>query len=251
MGKNEPNFSKVVTEQINQLKQYMNESNNTVIFTGAGMSTEAGLPDFRSHKTGLWENMNPLELASTEAMRHNRPRFIDFYRYRVKSLQACQPHRGHHILANWEREGKIHSIITQNVDGFHHTAGNKNVAELHGTLRTCYCSECGRKFPIERFMEEALTCDCGGFIRPSVVLFGESLPIDTIRQAEMEAEKADLFIVLGSSLSVYPANQIPLKAKKNGAKLVIINMEITDLDKQANLVINGEKIGGILQSFNQ
>jgi NAD-dependent deacetylase len=236
-------------EKVSKLKQLLADSEHTVIFTGAGMSTEAGLPDFRSASSGMWNNVNPLELASTHAMKHNRRQFINFYRYRVENLRICRPHEGHYILANWEKAGKIKSIITQNVDGFHHAAGNRNVAELHGTLRTCHCHECGKRYPIERFMEDDLYCDCGGFIRPSVVLFGEALPEDALRQADSEAKKADLFIVLGSSLTVSPANYFPVDAKRNGAKLVIINMEETELDHEADLVINGEKIGRILQEL--
>ncbi len=236
--------------KIDQLKAYLKQSNYTVLFTGAGMSTEAGLPDFRSASTGRWNNLNPAELASTDAMKDNRLQFIDFYRYRVNELHQCHPHDGHYILAQWEKEGKIKSIITQNVDGYHHRAGSKQVQELHGTLRTCHCNDCGKNYPIERFMQDPITCDCGGVIRPSVVLFGESLPDEAVHQSVMEAKKADLFIALGSSLSVSPANQFPLIARENGAKLVIINMDTTDLDREADLVINQTKIGKVLKELN-
>jgi Ca-activated chloride channel homolog len=248
--KKENNFVNPVSQKLNLLKQYMDDSRYTAIFTGAGISTEAGLPDFRSADSGLWNDINPLELASTKAMKQNRKAFIDFYRHRVQGLTACQPHTGHYLLSKWEREGKIQSIITQNVDGFHHAAGNKRIEELHGTLRTCHCNQCGLKYPIERFMEEELICECGGFIRPSVVLFGEALPGTAVNNAEKAAEKADLFIVLGSSLSVSPANHFPIIAKQRGAKLVIINMEKTDLDAKADIVINGEKIGRLLEQLN-
>lgn len=248
--KQENVFSNKVQEKLNLLKKWLKQADQTVIFTGAGMSTEAGLPDFRSASSGMWNNINPLELASTEAMEHNRQQFIDFYRHRVEGLQSCQPHTGHRILSKWEAAGKIQSIITQNVDGFHHTAGNHRIEELHGTLRSCHCHNCGRSYPIERFMGEDLTCSCGGFIRPSVVLFGESLPEKALNQAAEESEAADLFIVLGSSLSVSPANYFPIEAKRNGAKLVIINIEETALDPEADLVINGEKIGSILRELD-
>lgn len=245
----ESDLTKSTLEKINKLKDLIESSSYIVVFTGAGMSTEAGLPDFRSAETGMWNDQNPLELASTKAMKHNREQFIEFYRHRVKCLQATKPHEGHYILSQWEKEGKIKSIITQNVDGFHHYAGSRTVAELHGTLRTCYCNECGKRFPIERFMGKGLLCECGGFIRPSVVLFGESLPEETLHQSAVEAKKADLFIVLGSSLSVSPANLFPLEAKRQGAKLVIINMEPTDLDHKADLMIKGEKIGDVLREL--
>jgi NAD-dependent deacetylase len=233
------------------LSNYLKESNYTVVFTGAGMSTEAGLPDFRSASTGMWNGINPLELASTQAMKQNRQAFIDFYRHRVDGLRKCKPHAGHDILADWESKGMIRSIITQNVDGFHHKAGNNKVAELHGTLRTCHCNDCGKRYPIDRFMSEDLSCKCGGFIRPSVVLFGESLPDGALDLAELEAQKADLFIVMGSSLTVSPANLFPMIAKRQGAKLVIINMDKTELDHEADLVVNGLKIGSLLEELSR
>lgn len=234
-------------EKLNQLKNMIDHSPYTVIFSGAGMSTEAGLPDFRSSSTGIWKNINPMKLASARAMYQKRDDFVHFYRHRVQGLQSCRPHIGHILLANWEKEGRIQSIITQNVDGFHHNAGSQNVIELHGTLRTCHCQECGKIFNINKFLEDPLVCGCGGFIRPSVVLFGESLPDEAMERAEQETKLADLFIVMGSSLMVSPANLFPIEAKRHGAKLVILNMEQTELDYEANLVIHGEKIGKILQ----
>jgi NAD-dependent deacetylase len=247
----ESNLTNSTLEKINKLKDLIESSSYIVVFTGAGMSTEAGLPDFRSAESGMWNDLNPLELASTKAMKNNREQFIEFYRQRVKNLQSCQPHEGHYILSKWELEGKIKSIITQNVDGFHHYSGSRSVAELHGTLRTCYCNECKKRYPIERFLDDNLECGCGGFIRPSVVLFGESLPEEALHQSSVEAKNADLFIVLGSSLSVSPANLFPLEAQRQGSKLVIINMETTDLDNKANLIIGGEKIGDVLRELDK
>ncbi|MHC0036314.1 NAD-dependent protein deacylase [Pseudoneobacillus sp. C159] len=234
---------------IQTLKKWLAESQYTVIFTGAGMSTESGIPDFRSATTGIWKHKDPMKLASTNAMKNHREDFIEFYRHRIDNLGNLEPNTGHHILAKWEQEGKIKAIITQNVDGFHQKAGSENVSELHGTLRSCHCDECGEVYSISRFMEEDLTCACGGFIRPGVVLFGESLPANSFHEAGVETNRADLFIVLGSSLSVAPANYFPVDAKRNGAKLVIINMEPTDLDSLADIVINDRKIGGVLQEL--
>jgi NAD-dependent deacetylase len=222
---------------IDTMKQWLAESSYTVCFTGAGMSTESGLPDFRSASTGLWKNQNPMKLASTEAMKHNPSEFIEFYRQRIENHQKHTSHIGHEILAKWEKEGELQAIITQNVDGFHHLAGSQNVSELHGTLRTCHCSQCETVYPIARFLDEDLLCECGGFIRPSVVLFGEMLPEKALFQSQQESLKAELFIVLGSSLTVSPANFFPLDAKENGARLVIINRERTEYDHLADLVI--------------
>ncbi|MFD0826060.1 NAD-dependent protein deacylase [Neobacillus sp. M.A.Huq-85] len=238
-------------DKIQILKQWLEESNYTVIFTGAGMSTESGLPDFRSASSGLWKDQDPMRLVSTEAMQNNRYEFIEFYQNRIEKIDKYKPNIGHEVLAQWEREGKLNAIITQNVDGFHQEAGSKNVAELHGSLRTCHCLECRDIFPIARFMEQNLSCECGGFIRPSIVLFGERLPEAALIQAARETKKAELFIVLGSSLNVSPANFFPQEAKENEAKLVIINMEPTGMDDVADLMIYHRKIGEVLQELIQ
>ena len=233
------------------LAKLLKESSRTVVFTGAGMSTESGLPDFRSARTGLWNKVDPTRLASIDALENNREEFITFYQKRLQSVQDYKPHAGHELLAKWEKMGIVQAIITQNVDGFHHQAGSKNVIELHGTLRTVHCHTCGRCYPSRVFAEGNRTCECSGFLRPSVVLFGEMLPYDAVEQAEVETAKADLFIVLGSSLTVSPANFFPVEAKENGAKLVIVNMEETDYDDMADLVIHDRKIGEVLQQVDE
>lgn len=231
---------------IYMLVQLLRESTNTVIYTGAGMSTESGLPDFRSAKTGLWEQEDPAQIASTEALNRDVEKFFQFYRERVLGVKDCKPHEGHTLLAKWEREGRIQAIITQNVDGFHSEAGSANVMELHGTLQKVHCQTCGEVYGNEMYESEEFYCTCGGKLRPSVVLFGEGLPEEAFMQAVEVSEKADLFIVLGSSLTVTPANQFPLIAKEQGAKLVIINLEPTHFDEYADLVINNQKIGAVL-----
>ncbi|QKY68384.1 NAD-dependent protein deacylase [Lentibacillus sp. CBA3610] len=232
------------------MRNWLNESNHTVIYTGAGMSTESGLPDFRSSGSGLWQQEDPSKIASTDALNNNVDAFIDFYRTRVLSVKDYKPHKGHHILADWEKQGLIKSIITQNVDGFHQKAGSHNVAELHGTLTKLHCQSCGKEYNSEEYVNKEFYCECGGILRPSIVLFGEMLPQETFQFALSEAEKADLFIVLGSSLSVTPANQFPLIAKENGARLVIVNREPTELDRYADHVIHGREIGKVLAEWN-
>ncbi|BAQ11843.1 NAD(P)(+)-protein-arginine [Bacillus sp. OxB-1] len=233
------------------LADLMKKSNYIIVYSGAGMSTESGLPDFRSAKTGLWENEDPAQVASTEAMNKDVERFFEFYRKRVLGVKDCQPHIGHELLAKWERGGIIQGIITQNVDGFHSVAGSENVMELHGTLQKVHCQTCGREYENTRYEEQAYYCECGGKLRPSVVLFGEMLPEETFMKATRESEQADLFIVLGSSLTVTPANHFPLIAKETGAKLVIINLEPTIFDGYADLVINDRKIGEVLEEADQ
>ena len=227
-------------------------SNYTVILTGAGMSTESGIPDFRSLNNGLWQTYNPQELASTKALYDHRYDFIKFYQMRMNLLKNCSPHKAYFILSKWEQEGIIQSIITQNVDGFHRQAGSVNVAELHGTISSVHCQECGKAYSNDKYLRNDFSCDyCHGFLRPSVVLFGEGLPEDAIQRAEYETKQADLFIVLGSSLQVSPANYFPVLAKRNGAKLVIVNMEPTELDGLADYTIQNKKIGDILNHVNE
>lgn len=235
---------------MNQLKNWLKEANHVVIFTGAGMSTESGLPDFRSSE-GLWKQKDPSKLASTEALNNHFEDFIAFYRQRILGVEEYGPHKGHRILAKWEKNGMIRSIITQNVDGFHHMAGSQRVAELHGTLRKLYCQACRKEYESKAYVNNEYYCNCGGVLRPSIVLFGEALPQDMFQFALEETEHADLFIVLGSSLSVSPANQFPLLAKENNAKLVIVNMDETEMDHFADEVIHGRKIGDVLVELDE
>lgn len=233
------------------LAKWLQESSYTVAFTGAGMSTESGLPDFRSSK-GMWKQKDPAKIASTDALNHNVHEFIDFYRERVLGVKQYKPHNGHYILAECEQKGTLQSIITQNVDGFHQLAGSKRVAELHGTLQKLHCQSCEKQYSSEEYVHEDYYCDdCGGILRPSIVLFGEALPEEAFQLALQESEKADLFIVFGSSLTVTPANQFPLIAKENGAKLVIVNRDSTPFDMYADLVINDKNIGDLLAEMNK
>ena len=234
-----------------KLLNLLQNANHTVVFTGAGMSTESGLPDFRSKDRGLWEKFNPNELANVNALIHNTDEFTEFYQYRLSEINKYQPHKGHNILAKWEKAGLIKGIITQNVDAFHSDAGNDNVMELHGSFRKFHCHQCHQEFERETYLNGRSSCDCGGTIRPGIVLFGESLPQDTFQHAEVEAKQSDLFIVLGSSLSVSPANMFPLVAKENGAKLVIVNREPTEYDVYADLVIQDKSIKEVLIDLDE
>lgn len=232
------------------IQDWLRNSRYTVVFTGAGMATESGLPDFRSSGQGLWNKRDPSKIASTEALNNNVDAFIDFYRTRVQHVKDYEPHEGHHILADWEKQGIVKSIVTQNVDGFHQAAGSEHVAELHGTLQKLHCQSCGREYNSEEYVHQNYYCECGGILRPSITLFGEALPQQVIEMAMKESEKAELFIVLGSSLSVTPANQFPLIAKENGAKLIIVNREPTELDSYADQLIHDRQIGDVLREWN-
>src|SRR5690625_428347 len=137
---------------VEQLASLIKQSKQMVVFTGAGMSTESGLPDFRSADSGLWERFNPTELATVDALIHRKEKFLAFYTYRLEALMNVEPHEGHYILAKWEQAGILNAMITQNVDGFHHHAGNKNVAELHGSFRQFHCQQCHVTYSQQDFL---------------------------------------------------------------------------------------------------
>lgn len=235
---------------LNKIADLLKSSKQTVVFTGAGMSTESGLPDFRSASRGLWTKFNPDELANINALETNQDEFLQFYRYRLNDMKDIKPHKGHYILAEWEKKGLIDGIITQNVDGFHHDAGSKNVMEIHGTFRSLYCHDCGKEHDHHAYREGVVHCTCGGPIRPGIVLFGETLPQDTFIKAEEATMQADLFIVLGSSLSVTPANMFPMLAEQNGAQLIIVNRDSTPFDSYAKHVIQDKGIKDVLIQLN-
>src|SRR5690625_1467332 len=234
-----------------ELANMLQSAKHTVIYTGAGMSTESGLPDFRSEGRGLWKRFNPDELANVNALIHNQDEFTEFYRHRLSEITKYEPHKGHELLAEWEGKGMVKSIITQNVDGFHSDAGSQEVIELHGTFRLFHCHHCLEPKDRDAYLQGDVFCsDCDGITRPGIVLFGESLPQEAFMQAEKESTHADLFIVLGSSLSVTPANMFPIQAKESNAKLVIINREPTQLDQYADRVIHNRNIKEVLIEIN-
>lgn len=238
-------------QAIELLADWWLQASYRVVLTGAGISTESGLPDFRSPQ-GLWKGRDPQQLASLSALYHNTKEFYEFYRMRLASMGKANPNNGHRILACLQKEMLLNAIITQNVDGLHQRAGAGRVIELHGSLRETLCLSCRHTYPSAVLTEmEIPTCSqCGGLLKPGVILFGESLPPEAIRQADMETRRAKVFLVVGSSLEVSPANYYPLLARDVGAKVVIINMERTYLDDQADLLIRG-KAGEILGHLYQ
>lgn len=225
-------------DKIAELAQRLLKSSKTVVFTGAGMSTASGLPDFRS-ESGLWKGIDPTQLASVEAMERGGEEFFSFYRGRIEGLKKSEPNKGHQILAEWEARGLVSGIITQNVDGLHHRAGSRNIAELHGNLREVRCRRCRKVYPNSLFLDSGKCPECGGDLRPCVVLFGEMLPVEELTRSQDILRGCSLFIVLGSSLQVSPANWYPRDAKVEGADLVIVNLASTPLDELADLQITG------------
>lgn len=233
-----------------EIADLLKASSYTTIMTGAGMSTESGLPDFRSQQ-GLWQKYDPVKMASTEAMRSNRSAFVSFYQKRIEALQGVSPNDGHILLSEWERNGLVQQIITQNVDNLHQEAGSRLVSELHGSLAALRCNDCGKKEDPSRYVRAEIKCpSCSGLLRPDIVLFGEMLPSRALEDAEKAALQSDLFIVMGTSLTVAPASYFPQDAKQNGASLVIINESETELDYLADYLFTGHSISETIRLIN-
>lgn len=226
-----------------QFNEWLKKSKKTVILTGAGMSTESGVPDFRS-ATGWWQNTDPRTVATVEALESNYSLFHAFYKMRIEHLEKVAPHEGHKILADWERKGKVTLVATQNVDGFHQLAGSQHVEELHGSIRSIRCHYCGKQAEMAAFLQKE-SCQCGGKLRPNVVLFGENLPQASWQKAMVAIESADLVLVIGTSLEVYPVNQLPSMTQ---GKTVYINLDVAHQVTQFDLVIQG-KVKEIVQKL--
>lgn len=232
-------------ERILKLREWISKSNNIVFFGGAGVSTESGIPDFRS-ENGIYnkEWKYPPETIMTHSFFQSNPE--EFYRFSYeRGIDFnVEPNRAHIKLAELEQEGKLKAVITQNVDGLHQKAGSKTVLELHGSLHRAYCSKCRKAYPpsVTRGTPEVPRCECGGVIRADVVLFEEPLDTKLIASSIDYIKKADMLIVGGTSLGVYPA--AGLIRYYRGNKLVLINFAPTPYDSSANLIING-KIGEV------
>lgn len=240
-------------EAIVELAEALREAKYAVVLTGAGASTESGLPDFRS-KEGLWKNVDPMRLASMSALRENPVTFYQFYRHRLGRLWGAKPNPVHLALAAMQKAGIVKRLITQNIDGLHQAAGSPEVIEVHGSLRECVCLGCGERYGSELIdvevegPEDLPRCPkCRGLLKPGVILFEEALPRDAIEAAVDAANQADLFIVVGSSLEVGPINQVPAIAAVRGADLAIINLEPTYLDRQARWLIRAQAGGALAE----
>lgn len=242
---------------IARLGEMIHEASNIVPFTGAGISTECGIPDFRS-PGGLWTRNRPIPfdefLANQEARNESwRRRFA-----MSEQFGEAQPGRGHRAVASLYRLGKAPAVVTQNIDNLHQASGiaPEHVVELHGNTTYATCLDCAARYElswVRRRMEAANGCapdcpDCGGYIKTATVSFGQSMPEEAMRRAGELALSCNLFMAIGSSLVVWPAAGFPLMAKRNGARLIIINREATELDELADLVVHHD-IGTVLEPF--
>ena len=238
-----------MSEAVEKLKQIVDESDNIVFFGGAGVSTESGIPDFRS-VDGLYNQQwkYPPETILSHSFFARYPE--EYYRFHRAKLvvEGVKPNRAHLKLAELEQKGKLRAVVTQNIDGLHQAAGSKNVLELHGSILRAYCSRCGRPHPADviNHGEGVPKCDCGGVIRPDIVLYEEALDEKVLQTAIHFIRQADVLIVGGTSLAVYPA--AGLINYYRGDKLVLVNRSATPYDSAANLVIH-EKIGDVFSQL--
>ena len=233
---------------LEQLKDLLNASSRVVIFTGAGISTESGIPDFRS-PGGIWTKYRPIDFGDFMTSEEMRRQYWIRKFATDDDLKAAQPNRGHRAVAKLIETGKASCIITQNIDGLHQSSGvpDEKVVELHGNTTYASCLDCATRYelgPIKvqfQASETVPTCDaCGGIIKAATISFGQPMPEAAMRVAEAETNLADLFISIGSSLVVFPAAEFPLLAARNGARLVILNREPTAMDPHAHLILNRE-----------
>jgi len=245
-------------ESIDTVADMIVQSKKVVVFTGAGFSTESSIPDFRS-PGGVWEKFDPSELNYPNFMRSEeiREKYWRMHKMMWETIREAEPNIGHYAVTDLYNIGKLDCVITQNTDGLHQKAGvpDDKVFELHGTMQWVDCLDCRKRYPRSQVHDKMLAgekvprCDeCNGILKPATVAFGQSMPERETRESENRSAACDLFLAAGSSLVVYPAAQMPLIAKRSGARVVIINLTPTPHDQHADVVIN-EKTGDSLSNI--
>jgi NAD-dependent deacetylase len=225
---------------VGRLAELLRERQPCVVLTGAGISTESGIPDFRSAE-GIWARYDPAEVANIDSLRRDPARVWEFYALRLDALAEAEPNDGHRALAQLEESGWIRAIVTQNVDGLHERAGSRDVVEVHGSLREAECTRCRVRVPMADAVEllPLPACPaCGEVLKPGVVMFGELLPAEAIGRAQELARDAGLLLVVGSSLEVHPVAALPGETLAAGGALAIVNRGGTPWDSRAELVLD-------------
>jgi NAD-dependent deacetylase len=228
------------TDQTSRLAQLIAENQPCVVLTGAGVSTESGIPDFRS-PTGIWAEFDPLEYATLGAFRRDPEKVWRFYAPRFGMLTEAEPNRAHLALAELEQRGLVRAVVTQNIDLLHERAGSREVVEVHGSIRTSTCPDCGLTLPLEEVVPllPLPRCpDCEAVLKPDVVFFDELLPPEAIDRAYELAGEARLFLVVGSSLEVWPVAELPLVTLRAGGKVAVVNKGPTHVDDRAALKLD-------------
>ena len=239
-------------EKIEKLAELIINSKNIVALTGAGMSTESGIADFRSPNSGLWNKVDPYEFASIHSYVANPSKNLEFMLETGRQIFSARPNKGHKALTMLQKLGKLNGVLTQNIDRLHHKAKTKNIVEFHGNAYEAKCMICGQIYEITFMVNQVMkgnyspSCEkCRGMLKPNAIFFGEPLESTTLEAADAMITECNLLLVLGSSLVVYPVAFYPQKILSLGAKLAIINIQETDMDSVAQVVIH-EKIGDVL-----
>jgi NAD-dependent deacetylase len=234
-------------EEIARAAELIRLSKKSVVFSGAGISTPSGIPDFRSEHTGLWTNNDPMQVASLTFFMSSPRKFYEWFKPLAIKIKEAKPNTAHCCVSNLEQKGYIKAVITQNIDGLHQQAGSKDVAELHGSLTQMICLSCQTQEPISSYMDDFINSNilpccsrCGSVLKPDITLYEEPLPLNIWLQAESLSRNADLMLIIGSSLEVYPANQLPIFTLETGGRLIIINFTPTSLDPKADVILHGD-----------
>jgi NAD-dependent deacetylase len=233
---------------VSELATLLRERQPCVVLTGAGISTESGIPDFRS-PTGIWARYDPMKYATIDAFRRDPARVWEFYALRLDALARAEPNAGHRALAELERRGLVRAVVTQNIDGLHQRAGSEQVIEVHGSIRTAECLSCGEETGLDRAMPRCPRC--GEIMKPGVVMFGELLPEGAMERAAELARSAGLLLVVGSALEVYPVASLPEETLSAGGALAIVNRGSTPYDGRADLKVDagaGETLTRLLRA---
>jgi NAD-dependent deacetylase len=234
-----------------RLAALIREADSVVALTGAGISVPSGIPDFRTPGTGLWERVDPMEVAHIDAFREDPVRFWSFYGERFATLGGKQPNGAHLALVELEQRGLLEGVITQNVDMLHARAGTRELVEVHGSIATCTCLECGGSVPLEEARRRVRAAadgvpsceECSSALKPAVVLFGELLPAPALERARELCEGADVLLCIGSSLEVHPVAGLPLLTREAGGAVAIITQGPTPLDELAAVRLDGDVVG--------
>jgi NAD-dependent deacetylase len=233
-----------------RLAELLRSAGRALVLTGAGISVPSGIPDFRSPGTGLWANVDPMQVAHIDVFRRHPERFWQFYGQRFALLRDKRPNRAHRALVELERRGALEAVVTQNIDGLHRAAGTRELIEVHGTIGTSSCLECGERLELEtvRSRLEAAPdgvprCDCGAPLKPDVVLFGELLPEAALARASALAAEADLLLCVGSSLEVFPVAQLPQITLAAGGSIALVTKGPTPYDREAAVKLDGDVVG--------
>jgi len=237
-----------VSEDLERLAALVGGADSVLVLTGAGISVPSGIPDFRTPGTGIWENVDPMEVAHIDSFRRDPALFWSFYRERLNALSEVAPNRAHQVVAELEAEGVVDAVVTQNIDTLHQRAGSREVIEVHGSIRTSSCEACGASVALsdleDRFDEQGVPAcpQCTSALRPDVVLFGEALPIEAMERASRLAVDADLILCIGSSLEVYPVAGLPELTMAAGGRFALVTQGPTPYDSQAEVKLSGDVV---------